>query len=169
MDLQFFEQLTPKHSCFSHSARYEKLIPRLKKFMPGYDWWGSGKCQNWKVSELESVRITFFPNWKVSKIFRTAYSLNIAVSVTVLGMRSSYLGWRISCQGKIDGGVESVRTGKCQNWKVSESLFSQIGRRARVLGFTPVLEEPAALDGLAFGLGGMVNGVSGTMPGTENG
>ena len=24
----------------------------------------------------------------------------------------------------IDGGVESVRTGKCQNWKVSESVFS---------------------------------------------
>ena len=51
-----------------------------------------GKCQNWNVSNLESVRILFLPileeigkcqNWKVSEL-------------------------------------ESVRIGKCQNRKVSE-------------------------------------------------
>ena len=98
--------------------------------------WGSRKCQNQKVWESwgrfleQAPRLDFArtqqcwdSDWDGPPIFRTAYSLNIAVSVTVLGMRSSYLGWIISCQGMIDGGVESVRTGKCQNWKVSESLF----------------------------------------------
>ena len=42
-----------------------------------------GKCQNWKGSELESVRIGKFQNWKVSE-------------------------------------SESVRIGKCQNQKASE-------------------------------------------------
>ena len=42
-----------------------------------------GKCQNWKVSESESDRIGICQNWKVSEL-------------------------------------ESVRIGKCQNWKVSE-------------------------------------------------
>ena len=47
-----------------------------------------GKCQNWKVSELESVRIGKCQNWKVSD-------------------------WKVS-------ELESVRIGKCQNRKVSE-------------------------------------------------
>ena len=29
----------------------------------------TGKCQNWKVSELESVRIGKCQNWKVSEFF----------------------------------------------------------------------------------------------------
>ena len=46
-----------------------------------------GKCQNWKVSELESVRIRKCQNWKVSEL-------------------------------------ESVRIGKCQNYiKFKSSLY----------------------------------------------
>ena len=119
-----------------------KLEVEEKKSSSVWAWpsiasnWGSRKCQNQKVWESwgrfleQAPRLDFArtqqcwdSDWDGPPIFRTAYSLNIAVSVTVLGMRSSYLGWRISCQGMIDGGVESVRTGKCQNWKVSESLF----------------------------------------------
>ena len=54
-----------------------------------------GKCLNWKVSDLESVRIGEAQNWKVSEcIF--------------------LLNWKVSES-------ESVRIGKCQNRKVSES------------------------------------------------
>ena len=59
-----------------------------------------GKCQNWKVSELESVRIGKCQNRKVSEL------------------ESVRIG---KCQNRKVSELESVRIGKCQNRKVSES------------------------------------------------
>ena len=55
-----------------------------------------GKCQNWKVSESESVRIA--ANWKAPEFIKFGKCQN----------------WKVS-------ELESVRIGKCQNWKVSET------------------------------------------------
>ena len=62
-----------------------------------------GKCQNWKVSESESVRIL-----KVSEL----------ESVRI----GKCQNWKVS-------ELESVRIGNCQNWKVSESESVRIGKR----------------------------------------
>ena len=67
------------------------------QFLPILD--DFGKCQNWKVSELESVRIGKCQNRKVSEL----------ESVRI----GKCQNWKVS-------GLESVRIGKCQNWKVSE-------------------------------------------------
>ena len=67
----------------------------------------TGKCQNWKVSELESVRIGKCQNWKVPEL----ESVGIG----------KCLNWKMS-------ELESVGIGKCQNpifvlfWKKLESV-----------------------------------------------
>ena len=55
---------------------------------------------DWKVSELDSVRIQFLP---------------------ILEEVGKCLNWKVS-------ELESVRVGKCQNWKVSESESVRIGK-----------------------------------------
>ena len=62
--------------------------------------WGIGKCQNWKVSELESVRIQFLP---------------------ILKEIGKCQNWKVSES-------ESARIGKFQNWEVSESESVRIGK-----------------------------------------
>ena len=79
---------------------------------------------DWKVSELESVRINFLPilskigkcqNWKVSELESVR---NCSVwKVSELESVRTCLDWKVS---------ETVEIGKCQNWKVSE--IAQIGK-----------------------------------------
>ena len=45
----------------------EHLVSFLQQLVSVQTKWGIGKCQNWKVSELESARIGKRQNWKVSE------------------------------------------------------------------------------------------------------
>ena len=96
--------------CFSCDG-YTIVFKSSWHFVLARDWKVSEGIllQNWKVSELQSVKIGKCQDWKVSELESI----------------------------RIGGGLESVRiqflpileeTGKCQNWKVSESESVRIGK-----------------------------------------
>ena len=69
--------------------------------------------RDWKVSELESVRMHFSSKLESVRIGK--------------------------CQNRKVSEWESVRIGKCQNWKVSESESVRIGKCQNYLEF---INEP---------------------------
>ena len=79
----------------------------------------SGKGQNWKVSEMESVRIGKCQNWKVSELERVRIR--------------KCQNWKVSeytfLQSRKVSESESVRIGKGQNWIGSEPESIWIGRK----------------------------------------
>ena len=76
------------------------------------------KCQNWKVSESESVRIG-----KCQKLL-SLESVRIGKCQNLLGLESVRIG---KCQKLLR--LESVRN--CSDWKVSE--IAQIGKCQKLL------------------------------------
>ena len=101
--------------------------------------WGIGKCQNLKVSELESVRNHFLSileeigkcqNWKVSEsifcpFWKKLESVRIGKCqkpfLPILEEIGKCQNWKLS-------ELESVRIRKCQNRKVSELESVRIGK-----------------------------------------
>ena len=81
-----------------------------------------GKCQNWKVSESESVRIGKCQNRKVSE----SESVRIGKCQKLLSLESVRIG---KCQNLL--GLESVRIGKCQKRLILESV--RIGKCQKLL------------------------------------
>ena len=67
------------------------------------------QCQNWTVSELDSVKMT--ENLKVSELMEFGKCQNWTVSE----LDSVKIG---QCQNWTVSKLDSVRIGKCQNWKV---------------------------------------------------